>query len=67
MRRIGCPHCGKFLKYQDSDIGKKVRCPKCKNVFRVKPQPLSDEEMEKEIFDVLDESSLPDENPGGGV
>jgi predicted Zn finger-like uncharacterized protein len=33
--KMKCPHCGVSGSVSDSLLGKKVKCPKCKEVFRV--------------------------------
>ncbi len=34
---ISCPHCQKALQLQETLMGKKVRCPGCKEVFTATP------------------------------
>ena len=34
---ISCPHCQKALQLQETLMGKKVRCPGCKEVFTAAP------------------------------
>jgi predicted Zn finger-like uncharacterized protein len=35
MQSIPCPQCGRPLSVTDEALGKKVRCGKCKHVFRI--------------------------------
>jgi len=35
MGQTPCPNCGENLKYQQKYVGKKVRCPKCDQPFRI--------------------------------
>jgi phage FluMu protein Com len=35
--KVQCPQCSKTLQIQDANVGKQVRCPACKNVFRAEP------------------------------
>lgn len=51
MAVIQCPDCGKSLKVNDSTLGKRVRCPGCKNPFVVPDAPvveLAEEDDEPE-------------------
>ncbi|MFP4104921.1 MAG: hypothetical protein ACLFVU_02430 [Phycisphaerae bacterium] len=41
MIRFSC-RCGQKLKVADEHAGKKIRCPKCKNISAVPPAPQSD-------------------------
>jgi predicted Zn finger-like uncharacterized protein len=54
MAVIQCPDCGKSLKVNDSTLGKRVRCPGCKNPFVVPDAPVvelaeEDEEQEERV------------------
>ena len=47
--KVECPHCGGSLKLKDrSAEGKKVRCPKCQEVFKI---TLPAEADELEVYD----------------
>lgn len=48
---IPCPQCGKGLKLKDrSLLGKKGKCPKCTEVFRLEePDPAEEDEVELEL------------------
>jgi predicted Zn finger-like uncharacterized protein len=32
---MNCPHCGKLYRLAEQQAGRKVRCTKCQEVFRV--------------------------------
>jgi len=63
--KVECPHCGGSLKLKDrSANGKKVRCPKCQDVFKIQLP----EEDEMEVLDDLEEDfgsadDFPEEEP----
>ncbi len=41
MPLVNCPSCQRKLNAPDTAVGKQIRCPACKNVFRVPaPEPL---------------------------
>ena len=50
--KMKCPFCGVNGSVSDSLLGKKVRCPKCKEIFKVTaataPPPVSEMEPKKE-------------------
>ncbi len=46
-----CPQCGVKGTIKDSFVGKRVRCPKCEEIFRV---PLHDEHSE-DLFDFVEQ------------
>ena len=50
--KMKCPYCGVSGSVSDSLLGKKVRCPKCKEVFKVTaataPPPAPEKESKKE-------------------
>jgi predicted Zn finger-like uncharacterized protein len=50
MEAVECPKCGKSLKVNDSLLGKRVRCPGCKNPFVIPDAPVVElvEEEEEE-------------------
>lgn len=66
--KVECPHCGGSLKLKDrSADGKKVRCPKCQEVFKVE---LAEDDLEFDDLDDLtddfgDEDELPQEEDEG--
>lgn len=33
-RRFACPHCGALARWRAELVGKQLRCPRCRNVFR---------------------------------
>lgn len=35
MNRFACHHCGKHLSYRIDQLGKRIKCPKCKGVLQV--------------------------------
>jgi len=35
MHRFSCPHCGKHLSYQITQLGMRIKCPKCKQSIKV--------------------------------
>ncbi len=75
--RIACPCCGVFGTADDSYSGRKIRCPKCDEVFRCMeedveitlPDDIADpacvdettEEVTAELFDLPD--SVPEQAP----
>lgn len=58
MPVIKCPDCDKSLKVSDNTIGKRVRCPGCKNPFVVPDVPVVElvEEEEEEEDDEEEEA-----------
>lgn len=38
MSKVGCPTCQKLLNVPDEYIGKKIKCPSCKNSFTAYPE-----------------------------
>jgi predicted Zn finger-like uncharacterized protein len=56
---IKCPGCQKPLKLNESQAGKRVRCPACKQVFVVPPA-----EEELEVVDDQEEDGPPPKAPG---
>jgi predicted Zn finger-like uncharacterized protein len=45
---IDCPNCEKTLRINNSAAGKKVKCPKCQELFRVPAEPVEEEEAAEE-------------------
>jgi len=43
--RSKCPHCDNRLQYSDAQVGKRVKCQKCGNAFRL-PEPNSPSAVE---------------------
>lgn len=41
MYRFSCQHCGKHLSYRIEQLGKKIKCPKCRNSLQVGMQQKS--------------------------
>ncbi|MDB5384943.1 MAG: hypothetical protein JWM11_589 [Planctomycetaceae bacterium] len=60
--KVECPHCGGALKLKDrSADGKKVRCPKCQEPFKVE-LPVEDEELDDlDNLDDLDDMEASDD------
>lgn len=57
---IQCPHCSKQLRLPNTDkVGKKVKCPKCSEPFKVELKPESGEIN----FDDFDSESAADNTP----
>lgn len=68
--KVECPHCGGTLRLKDrSASGKKVRCPKCEETFKVSiPEDDGDEwEDLDEIDDDLEEEERPAKKNKGGT
>ena len=59
--KILCQSCGATLKVADESVGKSVRCPRCKEEFRVRRQP-QDGFGPKEAV-VTDRSTQPQSEP----
>ena len=57
--KMHCPHCGVKGSVDDSYIGRKVRCPKCQNVFHCEDeQQLIESPALSESLENPDESSV---------
>lgn len=56
--KVECPHCGGSLKLKDrSAEGKKVRCPKCEETFKVELPPEDIDDLDDiDDFDDMDAS-----------
>ncbi len=59
MIQISCPSCSRKLKLADNLQGKQIRCPACKNVFRVEAPA----EAEVEIAEAVAEAPPPPPRP----
>lgn len=60
--QILCPNCGARIRLKDpAQLGKKIRCPKCAEIFRTpQPPPMEDDDLEEDTPDQSDD--LPDED-----
>jgi predicted Zn finger-like uncharacterized protein len=60
--KVECPHCGGSLKLKDrSAEGKKVRCPKCQEPFKVELPPEEDPVDDLDNLDNLDDMEAADD------
>jgi predicted Zn finger-like uncharacterized protein len=60
--KVECPHCGGSLKLKDrSAEGKKVRCPKCQEPFKVELPPEEDPVDDFDNLDNLDDMEAADD------
>lgn len=57
--KMHCPHCGVKGSVDDSFIGRKIRCPKCQNIFPCEVDAVTPEEIEPDLFapPVLEEAA----------
>ena len=44
MNKIACPICGKNLKYQLEDAGKRAKCPSCGEALKL-PMPVKEKDI----------------------
>jgi WD40 repeat protein len=49
---VTCPHCGTKLKAPDTHAGKKAKCKKCRESFRVPGAPVADSVSESQMLSV---------------
>jgi hypothetical protein len=59
--KLHCPHCGVKGSAEDSYSGRKVKCPKCQGVFKVKPDMAVEPPEDAALLSAL--SSTPTESP----
>ena len=61
---VSCPHCGAGLKLKNNSfVGKKVPCPKCKKPFLVEEPPEDEFLAEDDDFGAMDEPEDEPEEP----
>jgi predicted Zn finger-like uncharacterized protein len=61
---IQCPHCDKQLRIQEANLGKQVRCPACKEVFKAAElPPPPEEEAEQGIQEMEEPEQRPARRP----
>lgn len=63
--KVECPHCGGSLKLKDrSADGRKVRCPKCQEIFKIQLPAEDDVEVLDDLMDDFSgEDDFPEEEP----
>jgi predicted Zn finger-like uncharacterized protein len=65
--KMKCPHCGVSGSVADSLLGKKVKCPKCKQVFRVEEATVASAPAKESQRGVIIESSGSMTDPAPGL
>jgi predicted Zn finger-like uncharacterized protein len=56
---IRCPDCGRQVRVRDEQLGKKVRCPGCKEVFNAEDDAPARARGGVDDYEILDEDDLP--------
>src|SRR5436190_22718098 len=57
---VACPKCGRKLRVKDENLGKKVRCPDCKETFDALAEGGGDDDV---VVAALDEAAAEEEVP----
>jgi predicted Zn finger-like uncharacterized protein len=57
--KMKCPHCGVSGSVSDSLLGKKVKCPKCKEIFRVEVAKAPSAQKKEPIKEPIIEAPAP--------